>query len=122
TQTISTMTGISNSQILGLAFNPTLPADPVKIYIAHSQLYANGGFCFSGFSPYSGQVSVLTGPNFDVIQPLVNGLPVSNHDHGINGLEFDFNGDLYICVGGNTNAGVPHCNLGNVPESPLSGA
>lgn len=35
------------------------------------------------------------------------GLPVSDHDHGVNGMEFDDNGDLFIQVGGNTNAGVP---------------
>jgi hypothetical protein len=36
----------------------------------------------------------------------VTGLPVSDHDHGVNGLEFDDYGNLYIQVGGNTNAGV----------------
>lgn len=38
---------------------------------------------------------------------IFQGLPISDHDHGINGLEFDDNGNLYIQVGGNTNAGVP---------------
>ena len=47
-------------------------------------------------------------------------LPVSNHDHGVNGITFDNNGDLYVSVGGNTNAGVEHCNLGELPESPLT--
>ncbi|MCA1995351.1 MAG: PQQ-dependent sugar dehydrogenase, partial [Coleofasciculus sp. S288] len=81
-----------------------------------------GGGSFTGFSPYSGQVSVLEGPDFSVVTPLITGLPVSNHDHGINGMTFDENGDLLIAVGGNTNAGIPAPNLGDLPESPLSAA
>jgi glucose/arabinose dehydrogenase len=122
TQTITTVVGLSNKNILGIAFNPFDPPGTVRIYVAHSLLFANGGLCFDGFSPYSGQVSVLEGPTFSVLQPLVTGLPVSNHDHGINGLQFDHNGDLLMAVGGNTNAGVQACNSGGLPESPLSGA
>lgn len=122
TQTINTLTSVPNMQILGITTNPFDPPDPVRLYVAHSQLFANGGSCFTGFSPYSGQVSILTGPAFDVVEPLITGLPVSNHDHGVNGLEFDNNGDLLICVGGNTNAGIPACNSGGLPESPLTGA
>ena len=124
TQTISTLTAVSNNNILGLAFNPHESNGPIRIYAAHSFLFADGGACIppGEVSVYSGQVSVLTGPAFDTIDPLITGLSVSNHDHGINGLEFDNQGDLYICVGGNTNAGVIHCNLGDLPESPLSAA
>lgn len=53
----------------------------------------------------------MSGENLDIIEDVVTGLPVSDHDHGINGLEFDDSGNLYIQVGGNTNAGV---------EGPLS--
>ncbi len=121
-QTITAISGLSKKNILGIAFNPFDPPTPVKIYVAHSQLYAQGGSCFSGASPYPGQVSVLTGPNFSSVQPLITGLPTSNHDHAVNGLAFDNEGDLLIGMGGNTNAGVPDCNLGGLPESPLSGA
>lgn len=122
TQQIETVKGLSNSNILGLTFNPYDGHNPVKIYVSHSQLYANGGAAIPDgeTSPYSGGVSVLTGPDFDVAVPLVTGLPVSNHDHGINGLEFTNNGDLMICVGGNTNAGVKADKLGDLDESPLS--
>ena len=119
-------TAIANTaspQILGMAFNPfDSPGGPVRIYVAHNLLFANGGSCFTNVSPYSGQVSVLEGPNFDTVQPLITGLPVSNHDHGINGMEFDNEGNLLIAVGGNSNAGVPDCDIGGVPESPLSAA
>ncbi|MCB0358245.1 MAG: IPT/TIG domain-containing protein, partial [Bdellovibrionales bacterium] len=125
TQTISAIAPLQNNAILGLAFNPydsyNPPAQPLKLYVSHSQLFAQGGGCFSGPAPYTGQVSVLSGPNFSTVTPLITGLPSSNHDHGVNGLQFDNFGDLYIAIGGNTNAGVHACALGDIPESPLAG-
>jgi glucose/arabinose dehydrogenase len=124
TQMVNTIAPLGNPNILGIAFNPFDPPSLVKVYVAHSHLFAhNFGGCFTGPSPYNGQVSVLTGPNFTSAQPLITGLPVSNHDHGINGMEFDNNGDLLIAVGGSTNAGVAgNCNIGQLPESPYSAA
>ncbi|GMW02599.1 MAG: hypothetical protein AMXMBFR84_37350 [Candidatus Hydrogenedentota bacterium] len=122
TQSINTLAQLPESYILGIAFNPTDAPGPVRIYVAHSLLFANGGACFDGFSPYSGKVSVLTGPNFNTVNTVISGLPVSNHDHGINGMAFDNNGDLLICVGGNTNAGVAACPMGGLDESPLAAA
>ncbi|TDJ70258.1 MAG: hypothetical protein E2O39_10265 [Planctomycetota bacterium] len=113
---------LTNPHLLGIAFNPWDPPSPVTLYVAHGEHYQNGGGAFSGPSDYTGQVSVLTGPNFDSPVPLITQLPVSNQDHGINGMVFDNNGDLLICVGGNTNAGVQWPNLGDLPASPLSGA
>ncbi len=111
---------LSNHEILGVAFNPHEPDTPVRIYVAHSNLFAHGGGSFSGSSPYNGEVSYLEGPNFDTPVPLITGLPVSNHDHGINGMVFDHNGDLLICSGGNTNAGVIWPLIGDLPESPFT--
>jgi glucose/arabinose dehydrogenase/N-acetylneuraminic acid mutarotase len=115
---------LDNSDVLGIAFDPYdwRGGEPVRVYVAHGEHYANGGGSFSGPSPYTGQISVVEGPLFDSPQPLITGLPVSNHDHGINGLEFDNDGNLLICVGGNTNAGVKWPLIGDLPESPLSGA
>jgi len=122
TQTITTLEGVSNPNILGMITSPFEAPGVVKLYLAHGQLFANGGSCFTGFSPYSGQITVLTGPNFNSPQALITGLPVSNHDHSVNGLEFDDNGNLLIAVGGNTNAGVAACNIGGIDESPLTAA
>lgn len=36
-----------------------------------------------------------------------SGLPISDHDHGVNGLEFGDNGELYLQIGSNTNGGLP---------------
>lgn len=42
-----------------------------------------------------------------VTHPSLKGLPVADHDHGVNGLVFGHEGELYIQTPGNTNAGVP---------------
>ena len=46
-------------------------------------------------------------PISDTFVRNIEGLPVSDSDHGLNGLEFGDNGELYILVGSNTNGGVP---------------
>lgn len=55
---------------------------------------------------------------------VVTGLPVSNHDHGVNSLVWDNDGNLYAQIGGTTNAGfsTPDDLVGGVPESVLSAA
>ncbi|QDV07429.1 N-acetylneuraminate epimerase [Planctomycetes bacterium Poly30] len=121
------VSGLTNRDTLGMAFNPFdvyNPQDPtsLKLYISHGEQFQNGGGAFTGPSYFTGQVSVLTGPYFDNPQPLITQLPVSNHDHSVNGPFFDDNGDLLLCVGGNTNAGVTDPHLGDIPESPFSGA
>ena len=121
-ESIGTLQPLTNNQILGITFSPFDTSDAPTIYVSHSQLFANGGASFpdTELSPYSGQVSRLEGPAFSVVEPLLTGLPVSNHDHGVNGLAFDDQGDLYIAIGGNTNAGIAHGPIGGLPESPLS--
>jgi len=126
TQQINTLSQFSNSTILGIAFNPLDPPNPVKIYVAHGKLGVPFLTCPADPPtspiPYSGEVSVLTGPDFTSAQSLISGLPTSNHDHSVNGMSFTNFGDLMILVGGNTNAGVVSCEMGWMPESPLSGA
>ncbi len=129
TQVITTLTGLYNNDILGIAFNPFeyVPGQPPKIYVAHSALYysvqaAKNDQLLTTFIPYSGQVSVLEGPNFETYTPLVTGIGVSNHDHGVNGLDFDADGNLLIAVGGNTNAGIPATKIGGLAESPTTAA
>lgn len=123
-ESITTLAGLTNNNILGIGFNPFSTSSTPEIYVSHSQLFANGGSSFpeTELSPYSGQVSVLSGAGFGLVDPLITGLPVSNHDHGVNGLAFDNAGDLYVAVGGNTNAGIINSALGGIPESPFSAA
>ncbi|MHC4844821.1 MAG: Kelch repeat-containing protein [Planctomycetota bacterium] len=115
---------LANDDILGIAFNPFDPPDPVKLYVSHCEIYAQNGDPPTGFFEYNGKVTVLTGPTFDLgtAETLISGLPVSNHDHGNNGIVFDNNGDLLIAIGGATNAGIVWPEMGLLPESPLSAA
>jgi Glucose / Sorbosone dehydrogenase/IPT/TIG domain len=55
----------------------------------------------------NGKISVARGSNLDIVEDIITGLPVSDHDHGVNGIEFGDKGELYIQIGGNTNAGIP---------------
>ncbi len=116
------ISSLTNHNALGIAVNPYDPPSPVKLYIGHGEHYLNGGGSFVGPSDYTGEVTILEGPNFDTPVPLITGLPTSNHDHAVNAIEFDNNGDMYIAVGGNTNAGVKHPLSGDLPESPFSAA
>ena len=87
--------------ILGIAFDPMDTSPNPTVYVAHSSLF------HGQVVSYNGKVSAVSGKNLDQLEHKVTGLPVSDHDHGVNGLEFGDNGELYIQVGGTTNAGVP---------------
>eukprot|EP00178_Gracilaria_changii_P012128 TRINITY_DN3423_c0_g1_i2.p2 TRINITY_DN3423_c0_g1~~TRINITY_DN3423_c0_g1_i2.p2 ORF type:complete len:1008 (-),score=178.32 TRINITY_DN3423_c0_g1_i2:603-3626(-) len=112
--------------ILGIAFNPKSTA--IRVYVTTSSLYWGFG------GPLSNSPSGWANGAVDSLvagcgclcyeKQVISGLPVSNHDHGVNSLLFLNNGDLLIAVGGSTNAGhnTPGNKLGGKPETPLSGA
>lgn len=114
---ISSQSGFRN--VLGIAFDPfeeVGPGETPTIYVTRSSL-------FDGTEEYGSRVSTLTGPTFGTVNDIITGLPVSGFDHGINGIQFDGNGDLLIAVGGNTNTGVFDGVFGSqAPESPLTSA
>lgn len=120
-QVIATLTGTDARFILGIAGNPFDPPGTTTLYVAHSHLFT-GAPCPVITHEYTGRVSRLTGPDFGTAVPVITRLPASPGGHGVNNLLFDNNGDLLIAQGGQTNAGVPHCAQGGLPESPLSAA
>ncbi len=125
TQVITVLqnSGLAEKDIMGIAFDPFDPPGEVHIYIGHSDIFAQGGGCnFQPPFPYIGRVSRISGPSFSTLEPVITGLPSSNHDHVVNGMTFDNSGDLLFAMGGNTNSGVEACTFGGIPESPLSGA
>ncbi|KAI0564537.1 Soluble quinoprotein glucose/sorbosone dehydrogenase [Gracilaria domingensis] len=113
-----------NRTVIGLTFNP---AEKDVIVYASSSIFFWSNIGTGGFLWANGQVSMLK-PGYNgqclgtVGDPIITGLPVSNHDHGVNGLLFDDNGMLHIQVGGATNAGASANTVGGIEESPLSGA
>lgn len=110
--------------ILGLAFHPHEWSTP-RAYISTSALFwktRGGGTWHNG--DVEVWTSIASAECMSFSHTLVTGLPVSNHDHGVNALEFTNNGDLLISIGGTTNAGLStHGDkVGGIPESPFSGA
>lgn len=113
--------------ILGVAFNP---ADTKRV-----RLYASTSILYWGVKKvlpftkgwHNGQIIAMQRTKKSClarVATVISGLPVSNHDHSVNGVTFDHYGNLLVTVGGGTNAGVsrPGDPLGGVPDSPLSGA
>lgn len=113
--------------ILGLAFNYASPK--FRVYVSTNSLYWNYGGPFENKAEgwANGAIETLVnGEGCSCLcaeEKIITGLPVSNHDHGVNSLMF-VNGDLLFSVGGFTNAGhnTPGNKLGGISENPLSGA
>jgi len=105
--------------ILGLEISPF----DRHLYIAHSKIFfAKGQDPFPNPYPYLAQLSRLRAPSYTKCEPVVVRLPVSNHDHAVNGIQFMDDGTLLLGVGGQTNGGIPHIALGLLDESPLTAA
>ncbi len=113
-------------QLMGLAFN--YANTRTRLYVSSSILYWKNRNYLTGKDAWTnGKIHVLERtPGCSCIcelkiSPIITGLPVSNYDHGVNGLVFDDNGALRIQVGGFTNAGqIQDSKLGGVDENPLS--
>ena len=120
TQDITAITDLADSgSTLGITFNPfeqVAPGETPTLYVSQS-------FLFRATTEFESNVLTLTGPNHSVVTEIITGLPVSGFDHGINGLQFDGEGNLLIGVGGNTNTGVfDGVFASDAPESPLTSA
>lgn len=115
-----------NRAVLGLAFNPR-EKKPI-LYASSSVLDWKVKFKLSGkFAWANGMIHTLEADEEKCIVKIgdvITQLPVSNHDHGVNGLVFGQDGRLHFQVGGFTNAGYnkPGNKLGGIDENPFSGA
>lgn len=124
-KTINTLTTSSDMKgILGIACGISGTPENFRIYVAHNKFFMNGGTRegLNVSAPFSGAVSYMEGPQFDILHPVVRNLGIANFDHVINGLEFDNQGSLLILSGSNTNAGIPGEGLGYLDECPTSAA
>lgn len=129
----------ASRNVLGIAFNPQ-HGDTILPYIStstpnwwkqdliarsNSAAWRNGAVerLRVVANPGSFPIERRGGICLGVDRRIVTGLPVANGgSHAINSLEFTQDGDLLIAVGGMTNMGLPGVVMGNVWESPLSGA
>lgn len=116
--------------ILGITIDPR--DVEIKPYVSTSTLYwlDKHRLDNSGANWRNGAIDRLR-PGTDGSDPqvclvydkrIVSNLPVSNHDHSVNALMFDQEGDLMISVGGFTNMGLPGWKLGGFWETQLSAA
>ena len=116
--------GRSNRQSTGITVVGTA-SNPV-IYITSSDPKWGGPSGDKALDTNSGIISRLTwtGSNWDVVD-LVRGLPRSEENHSLNGLEFTIiKGKPYLLVtsGGHTNAGSPSLNFAYIVEYALAAA
>lgn len=136
----------SRRAVLGVAFNPAI--NRLKLFFTSSTLYWKDKniFSFEEGWPNGKIESIEFSREFavdneeaghscaDDQQVVVSGLPVSNHDHAVNKLQFLPDGRLLVGVGGFTNGGVSVPGrkpvpgdaeddaLGGVGSNPLSAA
>lgn len=112
--------------VLGLTFNPKDIGRPVRLYVSTSTLYWKSKHANASWDNGKVEIWQKDSPSdcLSHFKDVITRLPVSAHDHAVNGLLFDSHGSLFVAVGGTTNAGVHlyEDRLGGVAESPLSGA
>lgn len=130
--------------ILGLAFKPT--STSLQMYFSSSTLYWKD-FNLMPFEEgwTNGKIQTITWSSQHLedsagkscagsVSDVITGLPVSNHDHGVNKLMFMPNGELLMSIGSFTNGGLSTPGkkpvdgdaeddaLGGVASNPLSAA
>jgi len=113
---------VNTRQVTGILVTGT-PTNPV-IYVTSSDPRIGGGFSANNLNldTNSGTISRLTWNGTQWVKlDLVQGLPRSEENHSINGLQLDaVNNILYIAQGSNTNMGAPSNNFLLTPEYAYS--
>ena len=103
--------------VIGIAFDPTVPASPVTLYASRREL--------SGVDGFESRISTFTAPSWER-EDVITGLPTSRPflNHLTNGIAFDAQGRLVIAQGSSTDGGLAEPSDGPAywPETPLSSA
>ncbi len=115
---------VTTRQVTGILVKGT-PANPI-LYVGSSDPRIGGGGSGTDLNldTNSGVISRLTlsGGSW-VKEDLVRGLPRSEENHSVNGMQLDeATNTLYVTVGGFTNMGAPSNNFAFTPEYALSAA
>jgi hypothetical protein len=113
---------ITGRQVTGILVTGTA-ANPV-IYVSSSDPRIGAGTSQNdtNLDTNSGTLSRLTRSGSSwVKEDLVVGLPRSEENHAVNGMQIDpVTGHLLLTVGGNTNVGAPSANFAYLPEYAYS--
>ena len=118
---INTLTNTHGSRLtLGITYHQdsSSPND-FSLWLSHSSPSVDNGVANSGM------ITRLSGPNFEVVNDIITGLPRAKANHAPNSLHFGPDDRLYISIGGNTGAGAPvnvPTEFGDREEQPLSAA
>ncbi len=101
--------------VTGMAFDPN---DPSTLWVSHMTM------ALTGADDFTGKLSTLSGPAFDLYADRVVGLPRAFKDHGNFGLAFapDRPDSLYLSQGSNTGHGGRDSKWNYRPERPLTAA
>jgi IPT/TIG domain/Glucose / Sorbosone dehydrogenase len=96
--------------------------DP-DVYFTMNRFFHKGNQSSSGLS-VSGKIRRASGPSLETVVDIITGLPCSDLDHGLNGIEFLDNGELLFTSGSHTNGGIPGklSSSGILKENFLSAA
>lgn len=119
--------------VLGIAFDPTFFKRSEIIFFASTSVLEFAGGPSTVPDPTSedwanGRIDIfrndVEGHCLARTGELITGLPVGNHNHGVNGIAFNWDGKMLISNGGSTGAGIAEQGDGNggYPETPLSAA
>jgi len=73
--------------ICGIAFDPLDTSNNPDVYFSSAYFYHGEEKSSSG-NAINGKISRASGANLDSVVDIITGLPVSDHDHGINAIEF----------------------------------
>ncbi|RYD95789.1 MAG: hypothetical protein EOP50_07470, partial [Sphingobacteriales bacterium] len=113
---------INRRQVTGIVVRGTA-ANPV-IYVSSSDSRIGGPSGETNLDTNSGMVSMLTWNGSTWVKiDLVRGLPRSEENHAVNGMQLDDQTNtLFLSVGGHTNAGAPSTNFNYINEYAYSGA
>ncbi|WP_210527176.1 calcium-binding protein [Rubellimicrobium arenae] len=114
---------VTTRQVTGLVVAGTAAAPVIYVGSSDPRIAVSSD---SGLDTNSGMISRLTlntaTGQWDKVD-LVRGLPRSEENHSVNGLQYDkATNTLYVAVGGNTNMGAPSSSFGYLPEYTYSAA
>ena len=115
-------TALGKRQVTGILVAGTASSPVIYVSSSDPRIGAGADGADVNLDTNSGVISRLTkGASGWNRQDLVRGLPRSEENHSVNGMQLK-NGKLYVAAGGNTNQGAPSNNFALLPEVALSAA